>query len=149
MDLVNRIAGLFGIDLKKIVHRIERNVILVALSIVLVVVAVTFGLVALYVWLTGWIGAIWSALLIAGVALVLALILLLAMQISGTAEKRRQAEKEKMQDQTMRFTAIALATLPEILRSPAVRRLGIPMAVVATLVTLGLVGDRSVDEDED
>ncbi len=142
MQVLNMIASLLGIELDKVTRRLERNAIALGLILFLVIVAVVFALVAAQVALAGWIGPIWSALMIAGIALVLALCIYLGMQMARAADKRREAEREKAQDQAMTLTAIALATLPGILRSPTIRRIGIPMAVVATLVTLGLIGDR-------
>jgi hypothetical protein len=81
---------------------------------------------------------------IAAVALFLALVVYLAGAILRQARRRREDERRRKSDTTAALTSAALTGLPMLLGSRTVRRYGIPLAVAAALVLLGM-GDRRSD----
>jgi hypothetical protein len=74
------------------VARTKRNGIFIAATAVLVLTAYVFALVAVSVWLGTRYGPLWAALLIAGGALLLGVILLVIMAVLNAQERRRARE---------------------------------------------------------
>ena len=79
-------------------------------------------------------GPIWSPLIIAGGALVIAIILFVALQIQEAALKRRAEERRREAESTALIASAAIKALPELLASPAVRDVGLPVLLYAGLM---------------
>jgi cytochrome c biogenesis protein CcdA len=86
------VSFLMSGSVNRTVARTKRNGIFVAAAAVLVLTAYVFALVAASVWLGTIYGPIWAALLIAGGALLLGIILLVVMAILNAQERRRARE---------------------------------------------------------
>lgn len=140
MKFISAIASLAGLEIDDVIAGAKAKAIVTAVLAVLVGVAVIFGLVAAYVAMSAWIGPLWGALALAGIALVLALIVYIAALVAD-AGRRRKIEERRRSEMTSAATTAAIAAVPGLLRSPLIRRFGIPVAVAVAVVLLGS-GDR-------
>ena len=85
MGLLTALASLLGIETEAIIARLKESAVAVAAIALFALIAVTFLLVALYTWLSGWLGPIWAPLIIAAAAIVITLILAIALRIQQKA----------------------------------------------------------------
>lgn len=131
MGMLPALASLVGIEVDELLARLRANAVAAAAIAAFVGTAVVFLLIAAYTALTGYVGPIWSPLIIAGAALLIALILFIALKIQNRAIARREAERRHQSETTALVAAAALASLPELLKLPIVRTVGIPLAVYA------------------
>lgn len=89
------LAALKG-EAKAAARRVGRRAAFAATTIVLLVLAFSFGLAALTVWLAGLVGVIWALLIIAAAMLVLALIVQFIAYLSDRNPPRRQRFRPQM-----------------------------------------------------
>lgn len=136
MKLLSAIASLAGFEFDDIVAGIKAKAIMSVVLAVLVLVAVIFALVAAYMAMAQWIGPIWGALAITGIALVLALLVYIVSLVAESGRKRK-IEERRRSEMTTAATTAAIGAVPGLLRSPLVRRFGIPIAVAVAVVMLG------------
>lgn len=137
MHLLVPLAALLGIEVEAITDRVKRLAIINAVIATLGLIALVFLLIAAYLALADMFTPIISALIIAGVALALALAVYLGMQIAEGAYRRRLAERKRSNETSAFVTTAALTALPVILRSPALRTIGIPLAALAAFMVFG------------
>jgi hypothetical protein len=134
MGILSLLGRLAGVEVESFVQRIRESAVAFAAIGLFVLICVTFLLVALYTALTAWVGPIWSPLIIAGGALVIAIILFIALQIQEAALKRRARERRREAESTALIASAALNALPELLASPAIRDVGLPILLYAGLM---------------
>src|SRR5690606_29236109 len=100
--------------------------------------------------LVGWIGPLWAPVLIAGVALVSALVIYIVMRVMAGNARREEAQRRRATETTALATTAAITALPMLLKSPLVRNIGLPLgaALVAfyLLSRSGRSGDPKPDE---
>jgi hypothetical protein len=129
MGFLAPLATLLGVEVETLLERVKGSAVAFAAIGLFSLICVFFLLVALYAWLTDWVGPIWSPLIIAGAALVIALILFGALHIQQAALRRRAEERRREAQETALVAGAALGALPELLRSPLVRNVGLPLAL--------------------
>lgn len=134
MGLLTTLAGLLGIEVDLIVERAKDNAIAFGAIGVFVAIGAFFLLVALYTWLTAWIGPLWAPLAIAGAAFVIALICFVVVRIQQASLERQQAERRREAESRALVASAALAVLPELLANPLVRNVGLPVAIYAAFL---------------
>lgn len=145
MNLLAPLAGLLGIEVEAITERVRNAVIVNAVMIVLGLVGLGFLLAAGYLALAAELGGIYAALIFAGGFLLLALAVYLGARIAEGRHKRELATRRRSSETGAFVTTAALTALPVLLKSPAVRTIGIPAAAIAAFLLLRREGDR--DED--
>jgi len=129
MGFLAPLATLLGVEVETLLERVKGSAVAFAAIGLFSLICVFFLLVALYAWLTDWVGPIWSPLIIAAAALVIALILFGALHIQQAALRRRAEERRREAQETALVAGAALGALPELLRSPLVRNVGLPLAL--------------------
>jgi chromate transport protein ChrA len=134
MGLLATLASLLGIEVGGVVSRLKENAVAVAAISLFALIGIAFLLVAAYTALTAWVGPIWSPLIIAAAALVIALILYIALRIQNRAVARREAQRRRERETTALVASAALAALPELLKTPILRNVGIPLALYAAFL---------------
>jgi cobalamin synthase len=144
MSFLVPLAGLLGIEVEALTERVKRSLILYAVMAVFGVIGVSFMLAAGFFALTQEIGPIYAALVFGGVFLVLALVVFLSMRMGEARRKKIVAEKRRNKDATALITTAALTALPVLLRSPAIRTLGLPAAAIAAYLLV-----RNGDSDDE
>ncbi|WP_130271134.1 hypothetical protein [Phyllobacterium myrsinacearum] len=115
--------------------RAKRRAVFVALIGILLAIAGVFLLVAGYIALAQHIGSLHAALVLAGGAIVLALLAYIAMKISETVARKRQRERSKVDTSTL-LTVAALAAAPTVLKSRGLLMLAVPVIAFAGLSLL-------------
>ncbi|HVW91393.1 MAG TPA: hypothetical protein VHB74_02170 [Devosia sp.] len=129
MSLFGQLANLLGLEAKAAVDRAKMSAIVYAAIALFAVICLAFLLVTLDAALVPVVGAIWAPLIIAAAALVIALALLIFLKLEIGAQKRRQMERRREAEANALISGAAIAAVPELLRSPLVRNIGIPLAV--------------------
>jgi hypothetical protein len=136
MGLLAPLASLLGIETDMLLKRARESAIAVAAISLFALICISFLLVALYTALDWWVGPIWSPLIIAGGALVIALILYIALRIEQAALQRRMDERRQEAETTALIVSAAASAIPELLRSPVIRSVGLPIALYAGFLLL-------------
>ena len=136
MGLLGPLASLLGIETDLLLHRIKESAVAFAAIGLFVVIAFSFMLVALYNYLLTWIGPIWAPLAIAGGSLLIAFVLFIALQIQTAAIKEREAQNRREIEANVALAATALSVLPELLKSPLLRSVGIPVGLYVGFLML-------------
>jgi MFS family permease len=129
MGLLAPLASLLGIETESLIKRVKESAVAFAAIGVFALICISFLLIALYTALDGWVGPIWSPLIIAGGALVIALVVLVALRIQQAAVKRRMEQRREEAETTALMVSAAASAIPELLRSPVVRSVGLPIAL--------------------
>jgi len=136
MGLLPTIAGLIGVNVEALLRQLRESAVAYSVIGLFALICLTFLLVALYTWLALWVGPIWAPLIIAGAALVLALIVFLALRVQEAANKQRaELQRHEVANNAMMANA-ALSLLPELIASPVVRNVGLPLALYAGFLML-------------
>jgi hypothetical protein len=143
MGLLAPIASLFGIEAEVLLQRLKESAVAYAAIGILGLICLCFLLVALNTGLDGLVGPIWSPLIIAAAALVIAVVIYIALRIQQAAQKKRAEERRREAENTALLASTALGALPELLRSPLVRNVGLPIALYAGLLLFGSMGRKS------
>ena len=126
LALLGPLLSLLGLEADAIKDRLQRQAIVLALIGGLALVTVAFLLVAINSALTLSFGPVVAPLIMAGAALVVALIVFLVAHLLDDAEARREAEKKRSAETTALLTTAAITALPFLLKSPLLKRIGIP-----------------------
>jgi hypothetical protein len=136
MGMFSLVGSLLGVEVESLIQRIRQSAIAFAAIGVFGLICVTFLLVTLYTALESWVGPVWSPLIIAGGALVIAVILFIVLKIQEAAVKRRTEERRREAESTALLATAAAGALPELLASPAIRNVGLPILLYAGLLLL-------------
>lgn len=127
MALLGPLAALLGIEVEVLLQRLRRNALIYGLLALFLAIAAVFLLVAAQVALSLWIGPLLAALVLAGIALLAALVVWLVARAAERRRQRREAELRRASDTTALATTAALTALPMLLRNPAMRLAAIPV----------------------
>lgn len=130
-------------ELRESIRRAKRNAFFYALIAFFALILVAFALVAGQIYLAGIYGPLNAALIIAGAALVIMVLLFIAMKISAARDRRRARERKRANASL--YTTAALTMVPYILKSRATLILGVPLAALAGYFILG--GGGKEDDD--
>jgi len=147
MHLLAQFATLFGLEAEALVDRAKSQAIVAGAIGFFALIAVAFLLVAAYLGLAQWIGPIWSALAIAGAALVIALVIYVWARTAEAKRKRIAAERRRHSEANSLITTAALTAIPMALSSPTIRRVGLPLAAIAAAIFL-VRHDGGQDENQ-
>jgi uncharacterized membrane protein (DUF485 family) len=142
MGLLAPLASLLGVEVETLLERAKGSAVAFAAIGLFGLICLYFLLVALYTWLTGWLGPIWSPLIIAAAALVIAIVLYVALHVQQAALQRRAEERRREAQETALVAGAALSALPDLLRSPLVRNVGLPLALYAGFLLFSSSGKR-------
>ena len=145
MHFLMPLAALLGFEVEAITNRVKRTILLNGLMALFGVVGAIFLLVAAYVALADWLSPLYAALIIAGVFLLAALSVYVSNQIAAGRAKREALTKKRSNETSAFVTTAALTALPALLKSPMVRRFGLPAAALAAFLLVRNGGDRSDD----
>ena len=144
MNLLAPLAALLGIEVEAITDRAKKLVIVYAVIGLFLLIGFSFLVVAGFFALTTQVGPIYAALILGGAFLVLALAVFLGAQIGEGNRKRRAAERRRSSETSAFVTTAALTALPVLMRSPAVRTLGLPAVALAAFFLA-----RNADDKDD
>ena len=145
MHFLMPLAALLGFEVEAITDRVKRTILLNGLMALFGLVGAIFLLVAAYLALADWLGPLYAALIIAGVFLLAALSVYVSNQIAAGRAKREALTKKRSNETSAFVTTAALTALPALLKSPMVRRFGLPAAALAAFLLVRNGGDRSDD----
>lgn len=144
MNLLVPLAALLGIEVEAITDRAKKLAIVYAVISLFLLLGCLFLVAAGFFALATQIGPIYAALVLGGVFLVLALAVFAGAQIGESNRKRRTVERRRSSETGAFVTTAALTALPVLLRSPVIRKLGLPAAALAAFLLV-----RNADDDDD
>lgn len=129
LALLGPLGALLGLEAASIKDKLKRQAILWGLLGVLGLIALIFILVAANTALTYAVGPIIAPLIIAGAALLIALVVWGVFHFRETVENKREAEKKRSAEVTALVTTAAITAIPLIL--PMLKKAGVPTASAA------------------
>ena len=129
LALLGPLGALLGLEAASIKDKLKRQAILWGLLGVLGLIALIFILVAANTALTYAVGPIIAPLIIAGTALLIALVVWGVFHFRETVENKREAEKKRSAEVTALVTTAAITAIPLIL--PMLKKAGVPTASAA------------------
>lgn len=127
MHLLIPLASFLGLELDDLLGRLRRDAVAWAVIALLLLIAVAFLLVAGHNALAEWLGPVLAPLLIAGLALVIALAVYLVGRSRRVADQRRDATRRHSAERTAMVTTAAISAVPMLIRSPLLRKFGLPV----------------------
>lgn len=142
MHLLLPLAALLGIEVEAITDRVKTTIIVNALMIVLGLAGLGFLVAAGFLALSDLVGAIYAALILAAVFLVLALAVYLGSRIGESRRRREIANKRRSSETSAFVTTAALTALPVLLKSPLLRTIALPAAAIAAFLLVRNSGDK-------
>lgn len=145
MNLLGPLAALLGIEIESITERVRNAIILNAAMIVFGLIGAIFLIVAGFLAIAEQLGGIYAALIVGGGFLVLALAVYLGSLIGKGRTKRTVVEKRRSNETSAFVTTAAITALPVLLKSPLVRRFGLPAAALAAFLLVRGGSDKSDD----
>ena len=134
MPLLGPLAALLGIEIEAITDRVRTLMIVYAVIAVLALTGAAFLLIAAYLGLAQQIGAIYSALAIAAIMLLVAGAVLIGVRMSESRRRREIALRRRSSEAGAFATTAALTALPAVVSSPSLRLLAIPAVAVAAFL---------------
>lgn len=126
LALLGPLASLLGIEVEALRERLQRQAIVWAIIGVFALIFAAFVLVAINNALTLSFGPVIAPLMVAGGALFIALVVFLIAHLRDSSEARRDAEQKRNAELTAILTTAAITALPFLMKSPLLRRIGIP-----------------------
>lgn len=145
MHLLVSLAALLGIEVEAITGRLRSTIIINAVMIALGLVGVSFLIAAGFFALAELYGAIYAALILAAVFLVLALAVYLSQRIAEARHRREVASRRRSTETSAFVTTAALTALPAVMKSPLGRALALPAAAIAAYLLMRKTGDTKDD----
>lgn len=136
MQFLIPLAGLLGIEVDALKDRLARSALFFCLIGIFGVITATFLLVALHAWLVPEVGPVYAPLIIAGIALVLALLTWLTMALGNRSRATIAREHKRSADSTAFLTTAALTALPVLFRNSTARKVGLPLGALAAVLFL-------------
>jgi len=146
MQFLAPLAALLGIEVESLRERIRQSAITYAVMALFAMIALTFLLVAGHLALSDLVGPLYSALIIAGTALLVVLGVWLWASAAEKARRREIIAKRRATDTTALVTTAALAAIPMLIRNPALRMAIIPLGAVVGYLLLNRGGKDPDDE---
>ncbi|WP_127753791.1 hypothetical protein [Devosia sp. 1566] len=146
MNMLVPLAALLGIELEAITGRVRQAIIAYAIMGLFGLIAFGFLLIAGYLALADWLGAVPAALICAGVAIVLAFATFIVIQVSAARREREQAEKRRAAEASAFVTTATVTALPALWRSSALRNIALPAAAAAATFLFSRRRGKRTDE---
>lgn len=134
MPVLAPLAALLGIEVEAITERVRNTIIVNAVMLVLALAGIGFLVAAGFLALADLYGGIVAALICAAVFLLLALAVFAGTRIGESRHRRDVAERRRSSETGAFVTTAALTALPVLLKSPLVRRVGLPAAAIAAFL---------------
>jgi uncharacterized membrane protein len=131
MHLLVPLAALLGIEVEAITERLRNTIVINVVMIGLGLAGLGFLVAAGFFALAELYGAIYAALILAAVFLVLALAVYLGARIGEGRHRREVANKRRSTETSAFVTTAALTAVPLMLKSPLGRALALPAAALA------------------
>lgn len=150
LALLAPLASLLGIEIGALREKLQRQAIIYGIAGALAAICIAFLLVALHASLSEIFGPVVAGLVIAGVALLLALIVMLIGWSLDAAQQRRLAEERATAQKAGLITSVAMTAVPTLLKSSFIREVGIPLGgalLAAYLISRGS-GKGTSDPDK-
>jgi hypothetical protein len=148
MALLGPLAALLGLELDVLMERLRRNATTYGLLALFLAIGGVFLLVAAQVALSMWIGPLWAALTLAGVALLVALVIWLSARAAERRRLKREAEARRTSDATALATTAAVTALPMLVRNPAMRLALVPVGAMLGYLVLKRLRRAESDADD-
>ncbi len=146
MHFLMPLASLLGLEVEELKGRLQRQAIAWGVISGLCLIAAVSLLVALNTAATVWLGPLWGPLAIAGGALLLALFVIAGLRIAAAIAARQKAERRQAVERSALVTSAALTGLPLLLKSPLMKRIGLPVGgAIAALYLLRKPGGYKPD----
>jgi fatty acid desaturase len=146
LALLAPLATWLGIEVDELVARARRDAAILAGIALLLLVGAAFLLVAANAGLALVVGPIYAPLIIGGSFIIIAGITALALKLRHDHEARRRAERQREQDRTALVTTALLTSLPMLLKSGLMKKLGLPVGGALAAAYL-LTRPGHADED--
>ena len=127
MSFVKQLFQLLGLELDELQGVIRRDLAYFGALAALAAIALVFLMVALYLGLALFWGPLIAALVIAGAALLIALVMVGLKTASDRARERRALEAKRAAEKTALVTTAAMSALPMIAESPVLRKAALPL----------------------
>lgn len=127
LALLAPLASWLGLEVEELVARAKRDAALFAGIAILLLVGVVFLLVAANAGLTLVVGPVFAPLIIGGTFVLIAAITALVMKLRHDDEARRRAERQREHDRTALVTTALITSLPMLLKSGLMKKLGLPV----------------------
>ena len=127
MKLLVPLASLLGLEVDALVKRLREDALLVGVLALLGAITLVFALVAVHAALLPRLGPIWAPTAIAGASLLLALIVYAVARLSRGSRRRRVEEKRHASEARALVTTAAITAAPMLLKSPLIRKVGLPI----------------------
>jgi len=144
MHLLLPLASILGIEVEALIDNLRKHAVAWGAIALFGLVGIAFLLVAAHTALVAWIGPLWAPLVIAGAAILVALGIFIAMRITENIARRRETQRRQSAETTALVTTAAITALPMALKSPLVRKFGLPVG--AALAVLFLLSKSRDDE---
>jgi hypothetical protein len=132
LAILGPLAALLGVEMTSIKDRLKRQAILWGSLAALGLVAAGAILVSINSALTYVVGPVIAPLIIAGAALLIALVIYAVFHFRESIEQKRQAEKQRSAEVTALVTTAAITALPLIL--PTLKKVGLPAGGAAAAI---------------
>jgi hypothetical protein len=136
LGLLAPLASLLGIEVEALKERLQRHALFYAAVGLFVAIGGAFLLVALDNALTLSLGPVIAPLIIAGGALLIALVIYVVSLAVNTIKRQREAERRRNTETTALVTSAAISALPILFRSGLMKKVGIPVGGVLAAVYL-------------
>lgn len=146
MPIVSLLAGLFGLQLEATADKVKRAVILNSVIGLFGLVAFGFLLFAGYLALARATDPILAALYMGAGAVVIAIVAYLVGVFGHSSRRHKEVERKRSSETNALITTAALSALPIVLRSPMLRRIGLPLGALAAFIAYST--SRHDDGDE-
>jgi 4-amino-4-deoxy-L-arabinose transferase-like glycosyltransferase len=147
MKLLLPLASLLGLEVEALIKRIREDALVLGIVAFFCVVGVVFALIAAHAALLPLLGPIWTPAVMAGAAFLIALIVYGATRTRHRTVERREAVKRQASDTRALVTTAALTAAPMLLKSPLVRKFGLPIG--GALAVLYVLSRRNGPDDGD
>ena len=148
LNLLSPLASLLGIEIEEGVARLKQNGLLWGAIVLFAAVAFVFLLVAANAAITERVGPVWAPLLLAAGAAVIALAIYLVSRIIAAIQHKQEVDRRRSAETTALVTTAAVTAVPILLRSPLMKRVGLPLGgAIAAAFMLSKSSHRPPDGD--
>ena len=144
LAILGPLAALMGLEMTSLKERLQRQVVFWGLMAALGLVGVTFLLVSLNSALTYTVGPVIAPLIIAGAALLIAIIVYVVYAFQENAARHAEAERKHNAEITALITTAAITALPLLL--PTLKKVGLPAGGLAAAL-FSLMQAKSLKRD--
>ena len=149
MKFLLPILSLLGLETQVLIEQARRNAIVTGTMAFFALAGLIFTLVAAHAALAAWLGPIWAPVILAGAAFAGLLVTYLVRRLTERAAQRRRAEQRYSSETRALMTTTAITAVPMLLKSPLLRRYGLPIgAALVAYFVLSRGAPESDDDDE-